>query len=976
MTDQDDRAAAPARALSTFYARLQESDHALNCQVLSCDEAKLESGELWSSCRIAIERSARSGSDGITTAAVAIVPKLPTIPFLASGVSITTDEDSGDTIVTLEAAIFPGVYIEDQLAAFHQALERALDHEDYRFCWRIKSEDGYEEYLKAARNRADKEAFKLPAGGIFIASEGVDLTGITKDAAVDSCLHRWVSALLDGYLVGVEQALHYPIVVETERKLDGHHDQFSKATVLEKQLEQLGGKSECEKWMALAGMTFSVFLNKMIRPSSCDLGAGTLNLPDPPKDLVPCSVDGLTKVPRQFRPTALAYMTDRRVFIDEPYMVAATRGRTLPRPPIWIHRQAGRYLPEYHEVKAGRSLLEITADPPSAAALTMQPINRYGMDAAIIYSDILIIPQALGMGLQFNPAPIFDKHIETDEDVDSLVFDPKALEITMEALRLAKKQLLEHDAKKFSQAQDAGKRHTSLVGFCGAPITVMDYMTGKTGMVWIKTKPEATSKMLKKITDASIEYLSRQISEGGADIVQVFDSSGGSFDKETYMKWGFPSVQRMALELKTRFPYVPVQVFPRGATHAISAYVHNSLYDTISLDEVMTPEEARATAGPYITLQGNFSCDLMYEKHDTIVMKGQEMVRSFNQHGHFKRHHIVNLSHGMRPDMSPESVTALVEAVQTIHLGSRQSPLALAQARIVEDGFILAFPQHRIKITAVKTKGDKILDVPLSRIGGDKGLFTKELEWSLIKGEVDLVQHSLKDLETITPPGLRIVAMMPRADRRDAVVMLKEKVTKGAGTDTQSMSMIPQGAVVGTSSVRRLAQLKLGRPDLEIRDVRGNLNTRLRKLVEGQYDALILACAGLDRLPRDTNKVLKGGVDMPEGMPADHFDDLLARCTIFRLDESEMVPAVGQGVLAVQTRDSDFGLNQLLGALDDFATRRCATEERAFLRELEGGCQVPIGVSTYFDPNLDVVTMKACVFPTPDSGIQDSHCEG
>ena len=189
-----------------------------------------------------------------------------------------------------------------------------------------------------------------------------------------------------------------------------------------------------------------------------------------------------------------------------------------------------------------------------------------------------------------------------------------------------------------------------------------------------------------------------------------------------------------------------------------------------------------------------------------------------------------------------------------------------------------------------------------------------------------------------------------------------------ATVEGKPLKMIGEGKTVGTSSVRRLAQLKLLRTDLNITDVRGNLNTRLKKLLSGQYDALVLACAGLDRLPKDTTNVLeKKTLEMAEKMPEDHFEDLLAKVDIFPIESSELMPAIGQGTLALETRANDFGLNTLFKrTLDHYETRRCSTQERQFLRAMEGGCQVPMGVMSLFDPAHDKVMMDAHVYPKSD----------
>ena len=234
-------------------------------------------------------------------------------------------------------------------------------------------------------------------------------------------------------------------------------------------------------------------------------------------------------------------------------------------------------------------------------------------------------------------------------------------------------------------------------------------------------------------------------------------------------------------------------------------------------------------------------------------------------------------------------------------IGSRGSQLALWQAKWI--GARLAERGQETRIEIIKTTGDKITDVPLAKVG-TKGLFTKEIEEALLDGRIDLAVHSLKDLPTEVPAGLSIAATPPREDARDALVGVR-------------LGELPAGAKVGTSSLRRAAQLRAVRPDLTIESVRGNLDTRLRKLDEGQYQAIVLAAAGLTRLGW-----------------ADRIAEIL--------QPDVMCPAVGQGTLAIETRTEGVA-SEVCAALDHGATRAAVTAERAVLASLGGGCQVPIG---------------------------------
>lgn len=242
-------------------------------------------------------------------------------------------------------------------------------------------------------------------------------------------------------------------------------------------------------------------------------------------------------------------------------------------------------------------------------------------------------------------------------------------------------------------------------------------------------------------------------------------------------------------------------------------------------------------------------------------------------------------------------------------IGSRGSKLALIQAQIVKAELESLQPGMVVAIEVIKTSGDASAQ-PLSVIGG-KGVFTKELEDALLDERIDVAVHSLKDLPTMVPGELIIAAICKRDDPRDALVLRSQKQALA------SLQALPNGATVGTSSPRRLAQLKHLRRDLVIRELRGNVDTRLRKLDEGQYDALILACAGLRRL----------GLDNRISAP---------------LPASEMLPAVGQGALGIETRADDKDTLEAVSKLDHKFTRLACTAERALLRSLGGGCQLPI----------------------------------
>jgi hydroxymethylbilane synthase len=241
-----------------------------------------------------------------------------------------------------------------------------------------------------------------------------------------------------------------------------------------------------------------------------------------------------------------------------------------------------------------------------------------------------------------------------------------------------------------------------------------------------------------------------------------------------------------------------------------------------------------------------------------------------------------------------------------IRIGTRGSPLALVQARAVRDAMVAAQADLAVEIVPIKTTGDQVQDRKLMEIGG-KGLFTKEIEEALLDGRIDCAVHSMKDLETWLPAGLTTGAMLPREDARDALL----------ARSGDSIAELPRGAVVGTSSLRRQAQLLALRPDLKVVALRGNVETRMRKLAAGEADATLLAVAGLKRL------------------------GLLDKATAI-IDSEEILPAVGQGAIGIEMREDDGRMRELLAGIDHRTTTLCVTAERACLAELDGSCHTPI----------------------------------
>nr|WP_230819730.1 hydroxymethylbilane synthase [Rheinheimera aquimaris] len=245
--------------------------------------------------------------------------------------------------------------------------------------------------------------------------------------------------------------------------------------------------------------------------------------------------------------------------------------------------------------------------------------------------------------------------------------------------------------------------------------------------------------------------------------------------------------------------------------------------------------------------------------------------------------------------------------MKTIRIATRKSALALWQAEYVKAELLRNHPNLTVELVPMSTQGDKILDTPLAKIGG-KGLFVKELEQAMLEDRADIAVHSMKDVPVEFPDGLMLHTICPRENPQDAFVSNQFK----------SIDELPPGAVVGTSSLRRQCQLKALRPDLTVRDLRGNVNTRLAKLDNGEYAAIILAAAGLIRLG---------------------FEQRIA--ALMPVDTS--LPANGQGAVGIECRSDDKEVQQLLSALEHRETRICVLAERAMNRKLQGGCQVPIG---------------------------------
>lgn len=274
-----------------------------------------------------------------------------------------------------------------------------------------------------------------------------------------------------------------------------------------------------------------------------------------------------------------------------------------------------------------------------------------------------------------------------------------------------------------------------------------------------------------------------------------------------------------------------------------------------------------------------------------------------------------------------------------IRIATRKSPLALQQAKEIRSSLLKYHHELAVELIPMTTSGDKLLGSPLAQIGG-KGLFVKELEQALIENRADIAVHSMKDVPVEFPHGLEITTICEREDPRDAFI----------SNHYSSIFNLPDGAIIGTASIRRSCQIQALRPDLKIEILRGNVNTRLQKLDEGQYDAIILAVAGLKRL------------------------NLTDRIKQY-LSIEESLPAVGQGALGIECRSNDYILKEKLSVLDHLATRLCILAERSMNHALGGGCQVPIAAYAQM-LNSSTITLQGLVAKPGGKIILRAHASG
>jgi uroporphyrinogen decarboxylase len=331
-------------------------------------------------------------------------------------------------------------------------------------------------------------------------------------------------------------------------------------------------------------------------------------------------------------------------------LLRALRREKVERPPVWMMRQAGRYLPAYMKLREKYDFFTRVQTPELAAEITLQPVDEIGVDAAIIFSDILVIPKAMGLEvlIEEGKGPFLPNVITTQKDIDALVTDnvEEELKYVTKALSLTRQEL---------------NGRVPLIGFAGAPWTILCYMVeGKGSKTWERakqfcfTQPGLAHQLLQKITDTTIDYLKAQ-ANAGADVLQVFDSWSGALSPGDFKIFAQPYLIQIADELKD---HAPVILFPKGSWYALKELSESSA-SSIGLDWCITPRCAREITGNKITLQGNFDPAKLLLPVAEIKKQVKQMIREFGVHGY-----IANLGHGITPDIPVENARAFVEAVK------------------------------------------------------------------------------------------------------------------------------------------------------------------------------------------------------------------------------------------------------------------------------------------------------------------------
>ncbi|PEN05065.1 uroporphyrinogen decarboxylase [Longimonas halophila] len=338
--------------------------------------------------------------------------------------------------------------------------------------------------------------------------------------------------------------------------------------------------------------------------------------------------------------------------LQNDLFLRVARGDATERTPVWMMRQAGRYLPEYQAVRADHPFFEVVNTPELAAEVTLQPIDRFPLDAAIIFSDILVIPQALGLEVQMvsGKGPHFPNPLDTPADLER-VTDQEANAVLQPV----------YDALTHTRHELNGR--VPLIGFAGAPWTLMAYMIEGGGSKsyrnarrWLYQHPESSHELLNTLATLIGQYLIKQV-DAGAQALQVFDSWAGLLGPSLYRTFGIPYLESIVRTVKEAHPDVPCIAFAKGAPYAQPALAAAG-YDALSLDWTMSPETIRAEIDTDIVLQGNLDPCALYSAPDDIRRQVQHMLAAFGP-----QHHIANLGHGMHPDHDPDHAGVFIEAV-------------------------------------------------------------------------------------------------------------------------------------------------------------------------------------------------------------------------------------------------------------------------------------------------------------------------
>ncbi|KAJ5817049.1 uroporphyrinogen decarboxylase in heme biosynthesis [Penicillium robsamsonii] len=349
-------------------------------------------------------------------------------------------------------------------------------------------------------------------------------------------------------------------------------------------------------------------------------------------------------------------------------LLRAARGEKVPRPPIWVMRQAGRYLPEYHEAKGSLNFFECCRSPEVASMLTIQPVIRYEglIDAAIIFSDILVIPQAMGMQVEMldGKGPHFPEPLNSPNDAQYIAIMRKEVDVEKE---------LDYVYRAISLTRRKLQGRVPLIGFCGAPWTLLCYMVEGGGSKmfvqakkWIYEYPAASKALLQKIAQICVEYLALQVASG-AQFIQVFDSLAGELSPSSFASFSLPYLRYISAGLRTRLINmgllpIPMSVFAKGAWYALDDLCISG-YDVVSLDWLHNPAQAMEIAKSRVTIQGNFDPGILYGSRAAITEAVQTMVEGF-QGG--KQGWIANLGHGITPFVNPEDLAFLFKEIHRL----------------------------------------------------------------------------------------------------------------------------------------------------------------------------------------------------------------------------------------------------------------------------------------------------------------------